>query len=187
VIEGLLNGRTGGRHALDEDAVQTPIFAALSRGEWQQRQQERTGSSSGSSSGSSLDDFRRDPLTAPLPVQLAGVVTPPGQDAGTDLARRRAARERAGSSGPRGVTGALIADMTMCAPADPGRRRSSAASRTRAARELSAAPRDWSAGERSAAQRERHGGERSATRPEWAGLDALADTGRHHLRPVANW
>jgi hypothetical protein len=186
VIEGLLGERTGGRHALDEDAIQTPIFAALTRGGRQNRQPERT--------GSSLEEFRRDPLTAPLPVQLAGVVTPPGQDAGADLARRRAARERAGSSGPRGVTGALIADMTMCAPAETGRRRSSAAQRTRAARELSAAPRDWSAGElsapreeRSAARREWQGGERSAVRREWAGLDALADTGRHHLRPVANW
>jgi hypothetical protein len=152
VIEELLGGQAGGRHALDEDVVQTPIFAALTRGGWRNRRQEPP--------ATSLEEFRRDPLTAPLPVQLVGAVAPAGQDAGADLARRRAARERSVSSaGPRGVTGALIADMTMCAAPEVPRRRGSTAQRTRAGRE----------------------------RREWAGLDALADTGRHHLQPVANW
>ena len=41
VIEELLEGRRAdGRHALDEDALHTPIFAALSRRGWRRRQQE---------------------------------------------------------------------------------------------------------------------------------------------------
>ena len=162
VIEELLGGPTGGRHALDEDAVQTPIFAALTRGEWRSRQQERAVACA--DSADSLAEFRRDPLTAPIPVQLEGVVAPAGQNAGADLERRRAARGRSASAaGPRGVTGALIADMTLCAAADVTRRRASAVQRARVARE------------------------RSAQR-EWSGLDALADTGRHHLQRVAaNW
>ena len=120
VIEELLAGRPAGRHALDEDAVQTPIFAALTRGGWRARRPEPV---------ASVEEFRRDPLTAPLPIQLP-------------------APERL-------VTGGTIVDMT----AGEARR---AVRRTRAARE------------------------RSAPR-EWAGLDALADTSRHHLRPVANW
>ena len=47
VIEELLEGRRAdGRHALDEDALHTPIFAALSRGGWR-RQQESGGSAVG--------------------------------------------------------------------------------------------------------------------------------------------
>jgi hypothetical protein len=153
VIEELLGRPTGGRHALDEDAFQTPIFAALTRGGGRERRQVRR--------ADSLDEFRRDPLTAPIPIQLESVVAPAGQDAGTELARRRAARERSASlAGPRGVTGALIADMTMCAPADVKHRRVPAVHRARSARE------------------------RSAQR-DWPGLDALADTGRHHLQPIA--
>ncbi len=47
-----------GRHALDEDAELTPIFSALTRGGW--RQQQRV--------DSAVEQFRRDPLTAPIPV-----------------------------------------------------------------------------------------------------------------------
>ncbi len=143
VIEELIGGPRVGRHALDEDAIQTPIFAALTRGGWRERRQPRT--------AATLDEFRRDPLTAPIPVQLAGVVAPAGQDAGADLARRR--DRLVSSAGPRGVTGALIADMTMCAAADVTRRRLPAVQRARAARERQ--------------------------------VDALADTGRHHLQPVS--
>jgi hypothetical protein len=46
-----------GRHALDEDAMLTPIFAALAR------RSERCPSPS-----DPVERFRRDPLTAPLPV-----------------------------------------------------------------------------------------------------------------------
>jgi hypothetical protein len=124
VIEELLGGRTGGRHALDEDAVQTPIFAALRRGGWRRRQQE-----SAPGSVASVEDFRRDPLTAPLPIQQA-----PAPD-------WRAAT----------VTGGVIVDMA----AGEGRRRGSAVHRARAARERSA-PRDWTAAPRewAAASRE---------------------------------
>jgi hypothetical protein len=162
VIEGLLNGRTGGRHALDEDAVQTPIFAALSRGEWRRRQQEGAAAvpstspvpSSVPSPVPSVEDFRRDPLTAPLPIQSAE------------------------------VTGGVIVDMA----AGEARRRGSAVRRTRSAREWTAA-RDGAGGRRDGVGRERSRTPRHvlAVGHEWPGLDALADTGRHHLRPVANW
>lgn len=46
-----------GRHALDEDAVLTPIFAAVAR---------RTGRRP--APPDPVERFRRDPLTAPLPV-----------------------------------------------------------------------------------------------------------------------
>ena len=150
MIEGLLNGRTGGRHALDEDAVQTPIFAALTRGGWRRRPQE-----SGSGAAvASVEDFRRDPLTAPLPIQAAE------------------------------VTGGVIVDMAT----GEARRRGSAVRRTRSAREWTAA-RDGAGSRRDGVGRERSRTPRHvlAVGHEWPGLDALADTGRHHLRPVANW
>jgi hypothetical protein len=122
VIEELFGVRAGGRHALDEDAVQTPIFAALTRGGWRRRQQE---SASGSvASVASVEDFRRDPLTAPLPIQPAAAAATEWQAAS--------------------VTGGVIVDMA----AGEGRRRGSAVHRARAARERSAAPRDWTAAPR---------------------------------------
>ena len=126
VIEELFGVRTGGRHALDEDAVQTPIFAALTRGGWRRRPQE---SASGSAASvASVEDFRRDPLTAPLPIQAPV----PEWQAAT-------------------VTGGVIVDM-----AGEGRRRGSAVHRARAARDRSAAPRDWTSAPRewAAASRE---------------------------------
>jgi hypothetical protein len=153
VIEELLEGRrANGRHALDEDALHTPIFAALSRGGWRRRQQE--GAAATASSVPSVEDFRRDPLTAPLPIQAAE------------------------------VTGGVIVDMA----AGEARRRGSAVRRTRSAREWTAA-RDGAGGRRDGVGRERSRTPRHvlAVGHEWPGLDALADTGRHHLRPVANW
>jgi hypothetical protein len=59
-----------GRHALDEDALLTPIFHALRSGGWQERQHEPAASHRlGSQRRDPLDEFRRDPLTAPIPVQ----------------------------------------------------------------------------------------------------------------------
>ena len=148
VIEELLEGRRAdGRHALDEDALHTPIFAALSRGGWRRRQQE------GAASVPSVEDFRRDPLTAPLPIQSAE------------------------------VTGGVIVDMA----AGEARRRGSAVRRTRSAREWTAA-RDGAGGRRDGVGRERSRTPRHvlAVGHEWPGLDALADTGRHHLRRIAN-
>ena len=149
VIEELLEGRRAdGRHALDEDALHTPIFAALSRGGWRRRQE------SAAAAVPSVEDFRRDPLTAPLPIQSAE------------------------------VTGGVLVDMA----AGDARRRGSAVRRTRSAREWTAA-RDGAGGRRDGVGRERSRTPRHvlAVGHEWPGLDALADTGRHHLRPVANW
>ena len=153
VIEELLEGRRAdGRHALDEDALHTPIFAALSRGGWRPRQAESPASVP--SPVPSVEDFRRDPLTAPLPIQAAE------------------------------VTGGVLVDMA----AGDARRRGSAVRRTRSAREWTAA-RDGASGRRDGVGRERSRTPRHvlAVGHEWPGLDALADTGRHHLRPVANW
>ena len=55
-----------GRHALDEDAALTPIFAALTRSGWRQRQRATT----------AQERFRRDPLTAPIPV-VSGITPVP--------------------------------------------------------------------------------------------------------------
>jgi len=153
VIEELLEGRRAdGRHALDEDALHTPIFAALSRGGWRRRHAES--SASVPSPVPSVEDFRRDPLTAPLPIQAAE------------------------------VTGGVIVDMA----AGEARRRGSAVRRTRSAREWTAA-RDGAGSRRDGVGRELSRTPRHvlAVGHEWPGLDALADTGRHHLRPVANW
>jgi len=158
VIEELLEGRRAdGRHALDEDALHTPIFAALSRGGWRRRQE------SAAAAVPSVEDFRRDPLTAPLPIQT--VAAPEWQAAE--------------------VTGGVIVDMA----AGEARRRGSAVHRSRAARE-------WTAFREAARDRSREGAARrdrsrtprhvAAAGHEWPGLDALADTGRHHLRRIAN-
>jgi len=159
VIEELLEGRRAdGRHALDEDALHTPIFAALSRGGWRRRQE------SAAAAVPSVENFRRDPLTAPLPIQA--VAAPEWQAAE--------------------VTGGVIVDMA----AGEARRRGSAVHRSRAAREWTAfrdAARDRSregaAGRRDRSRTPRHV---AAAGHEWPGLDALADTGRHHLRRIAN-
>jgi len=159
VIEELLEGRRAdGRHALDEDALHTPIFAALSRGGWRRRPE------SAAAAVPSVEDFRRDPLTAPLPIQA--VAAPEWQAAE--------------------VTGGVIVDMA----AGEARRRGSAVHRSRAAREWTAfrdAARDRSregaAGRRDRSRTPRHV---AAAGHEWPGLDALADTGRHHLRRIAN-
>ena len=157
VIEELLEGRrANGRHALDEDALHTPIFAALSRGGWRRRQQEGAAAATASAVPAvpSVEDFRRDPLTAPLPIQAAE------------------------------VTGGVIVDMAT----GEARRRGSAVRRTRSAREWTAA-RDGAGSRRDGVGRERSRTPRHvlAVGHEWPGLDALADTGRHHLRAVASW
>ncbi|HEY0816161.1 MAG TPA: hypothetical protein VGE11_23040 [Pseudonocardia sp.] len=61
MIEEMWDVQAGGRHALDEDAIQTPIFHALARGGRRPRRQE--------GATASLEEFRRDPLTAPIPIQ----------------------------------------------------------------------------------------------------------------------
>ncbi len=72
-------GRPTGRHAFDEDAALTPIFHALSRGD-------------------EVAEFRRDPLTAPIPVQAfaAAAAPSPRLSPTRHPARRRAAQPPSG-------------------------------------------------------------------------------------------
>jgi hypothetical protein len=59
-----------GRHAFNEDAVLTPIFHALTRSGWRSRQHEPAAPSAPPRAvPDPVDAFRRDPLTAPIPVQ----------------------------------------------------------------------------------------------------------------------
>ncbi|WP_300018131.1 hypothetical protein [Pseudonocardia sp.] len=74
--------RRSGRHAFDEDAALTPIFHALNRGGWRGRQQEPA-----ARPADAVDEFRRDPLTAPIPVQSLAAPTRPAHP--TPPARRR--------------------------------------------------------------------------------------------------
>jgi hypothetical protein len=62
-----------GRHAYNEDAALTPIFHALTRGGWRSRQHE---AGAAARTADPLDQFRRDPLTAPIPGQ--GLTALPG-------------------------------------------------------------------------------------------------------------
>jgi hypothetical protein len=56
-----------GRHALSEDAVLTPIFHALTRGGL--RATRRPDSARPANPLDPIEQFRRDPLTAPIPLQ----------------------------------------------------------------------------------------------------------------------
>lgn len=58
-----------GRHAFNEDAVLTPIFHALTRGGWRSRQHEPAAAQRQPAASDPIDAFRRDPLTAPIPIQ----------------------------------------------------------------------------------------------------------------------
>jgi hypothetical protein len=67
-------GPAAGRHAYNEDATLTPIFHALTRGGWRSRQHEPAASSSvadhvADRAADPVDEFHREPLTAPIPVQ----------------------------------------------------------------------------------------------------------------------
>jgi hypothetical protein len=86
-------GRTGsGRHAVDDDAVLTPIFHALSRGGVRSRGDVRSRGER-SRGGDEVAEFRRDPLTAPIPLQVlvAAAVSTPRRTAVEGPRRRRAA------------------------------------------------------------------------------------------------
>lgn len=64
-----------GRHAFSEDAVLTPIFHALTRGGLRERRPEPVRARPAPASARAVpaldpvETFRRDPLTAPIPVQ----------------------------------------------------------------------------------------------------------------------
>lgn len=60
-----LLGAVEGRHAIDEDALVTPIFAALRRG----IRRHISHQPARDSLRDPVDEFHRDPLTAPIPVQ----------------------------------------------------------------------------------------------------------------------
>ena len=59
-------GPATGRHAYNEEAALTPIFHALTRGGRRRRQHEPTHLRP---VADPVDEFHRDPLTAPIPVQ----------------------------------------------------------------------------------------------------------------------
>ncbi len=157
MIEELWGGAPGGRHALDEDAVQTPIFHALKQGGGRRRQQDQA--------VESLEEFRRDPLTAPIPIQLVAstrdvptreVLGRPSRDAGRAAARAR--REAPGRAVARAAH-EVAARSGACSGARSG-------PRSGAGREWADPAREWSR--------------------EWSA--ALAGRGRHHREPVpAHW
>ena len=61
-------GPAAGRHAYNEDASLTPIFHALTRGGWRSRQTEPAAAPP-RGADDPVDEFHRDPLTAPIPAQ----------------------------------------------------------------------------------------------------------------------
>lgn len=58
-----------GRHAVDDDALHTPIFHALTHSGWRSRQLEpvTAAPSETAVTHDPIDEFRRDPLSAPIP------------------------------------------------------------------------------------------------------------------------
>ncbi len=63
-------GPAEGRHVYNEDAALTPIFHALTRGGWRDRQHEPAPAPAPyPAPADAVDEFHRDPLTAPIPVQ----------------------------------------------------------------------------------------------------------------------
>lgn len=81
-------GAPSGRHAFDEDAALTPIFHALSRTEVRRADPPAP-------TGDEVEDFHRDPLTAPIPVQAFVDAAAPSALTSTDRPARR--RRRAGA------------------------------------------------------------------------------------------
>ncbi|TQM16091.1 hypothetical protein [Pseudonocardia kunmingensis] len=75
-------GPVTGRHSYSEEAALTPIFHALSRSGWRSRQHDPVvpqARPAQRSAADPVDAFRRDPLTAPIPVQALapGTATTP--------------------------------------------------------------------------------------------------------------
>ncbi len=82
----LRRSREAGRHAFDEDAALTPIFHSLNRGGWRGRQQEPP-----ARRADEADEFRRDPLTAPIPIQAFAAAAVPSPALSARQRNRRAA------------------------------------------------------------------------------------------------
>ena len=87
-----LLGAVEGRHAIDEDALVTPIFAALRRGI---RRRMHHHEPARESLRDPVDEFHRDPLTAPIPVQVL-VPAPSRSQERINTASHRYGEERAG-------------------------------------------------------------------------------------------
>ncbi|MHA6785768.1 hypothetical protein ACVGOW_32945 [Pseudonocardia saturnea] len=76
-----------GRHVLDEEAVLTPIFHALNRSGWRTRQQPERAPRA--PRADEVDEFRRDPLTAPIPIQAFEAAATPSAALPAAAPRRR--------------------------------------------------------------------------------------------------
>lgn len=103
-------GGAAGRHAVDEDAVLTPIFHALNRldrrgrqvepsaHEREVRSREAPGRRHALRGTDAVDEFRRDPLTAPIPVQAFAAAAAPSPVLPTRRPlRRRSATTESGA------------------------------------------------------------------------------------------
>ncbi|GEL23008.1 hypothetical protein PSU4_19620 [Pseudonocardia sulfidoxydans NBRC 16205] len=102
------SGPFPGRHASrTEIAAETPIFHSLTAGGWRSRQQEpaaerRARRSRRTREADPLSEFRRDPLTAPIPAQAYTASAPSVPRSGRhsshslpdELSERRAERRR---------------------------------------------------------------------------------------------
>lgn len=83
-------GGAAGRHAINEDAVLTPIFHALNHADWPRRQTEAPARRRHDAPArNAVDEFRRDPLTAPIPVQAFAAAAAPSPVLPSRPPRRR--------------------------------------------------------------------------------------------------
>lgn len=91
-----VHGGGAGRHAVNEEAVLTPIFHALRHSGWRGRQPEPPARRRSDVRGAdAVDEFHRDPLTAPIPVQAFAAAAAPSPALPSRAARRR----RSGDTG----------------------------------------------------------------------------------------
>jgi hypothetical protein len=193
VIEEMFGEATGGRHALDEDAFQTPIFHALSRGGLRRRQQDQA--------AESLEQFRRDPLTAPIPVQLVAptgevstreVLGTPSREAGRAAVRApREAPGRVAGRAAREAPGRAVARAAHEAAARSGAGPERADSARQGSGRAPRSGREWvDAARQGSGRAPRSGREWADSAREWSRewSAALAGRGRHHREPVpAHW
>lgn len=154
------SGPATGRHALDEDALFTPIFHALTRDDIPVVREPMR-------AVEDVDRFRRDPLTAPIPIPVLDEVWPPEP---AQAPRRRT------HDGPGRRTAGTGEAARRRGPVH-GRRRSEPTRRD---------PRGYPATLIDSSFRwdgqEWHGPDvRPHRAPADPAVNALTDTGRHHL------